>query len=346
MVTPAKPDVLVLGAGVSGLTTGVCLAERGLHVRVRARELPPATTSAVAGASWGPYLVNASRVLPWSLTTLTELERIATLEPAAGVRLVDGLECSDEEIDPPDWARDVHGFRRCRSEDLPGRYRTGTGWRYRIPLVDMPRYLDYLQRRLYASGGVVEPGEVQSLAQATELAAVVVNCTGLGARALVPDPGVSPVRGQLVVVRNPGVDWFFQDQAEGEELTYFLPHGDHVVLGGSAIAGDRPVEPSRAIRDRIIQRCAEVEPLLGTADFLEDRVGFRPTRATVRLDRVGVVVHNYGHGASGLTLSWGCAEDVLTHVLGALGAGQPRAAGGSTADLNPTRMVVDGHPAH
>jgi len=51
------PDVLVVGAGVSGLTTAVCLAEAGRGVEIRADRLPPDTTSAVAGALWGPHLV-------------------------------------------------------------------------------------------------------------------------------------------------------------------------------------------------------------------------------------------------------------------------------------------------
>ena len=40
----------MIGAGVAGLTTAVCLAESGLAVTIQAGELPRQTTSAVAGA--------------------------------------------------------------------------------------------------------------------------------------------------------------------------------------------------------------------------------------------------------------------------------------------------------
>ena len=268
-------DVFVIGAGVSGLTTAICLAEFGLKIRIMARDLPAYTTSAVAGASWGPYLVDDPRVFPWSMQSLAELESIAENDRSAGVTLVEGMEASDQDIEIPAWALDVSGFRRCDPDELPSGYRTG--WRYRIPLVDMPTYLGYLQRRLArgrAATCVIETGVVTHLDDVASLAPIVVNCSGLGARSLVPDAELAPVRGQLVVVKNPGVDYFFQDEAEGEELTYFLPHGDHVVLGGTidkSPSGN--LEPDPVVRARIIERCARVEPL-----FTDPQVIDRPGR--------------------------------------------------------------------
>jgi D-amino-acid oxidase len=72
----------------------------------------------------------------------------------------------------------------------------------------------------------------------------VVNCTGIGARELVPDPEVEPIRGQLVAVRNPGVTEFFAEHTEElEEMTYLLPQGDVLLLGGSADKGQCDPEP-------------------------------------------------------------------------------------------------------
>jgi D-amino-acid oxidase len=316
MATPARINVIVIGAGVSGLTTAVCLAESGLAVHVLTKDTPARTTSAHAGASWGPYLVTDSRVLDWSNRTLAILTDIAATHPESGVRLVQGLEASPHPLEAPSWARAVAGFQLCHTDALPTGY--VSGWRYTIPLVDMPTYLAYLERRLTAAGVAIEIGAVKSLDEVAGLAPVAINCTGLGARTLVPDSGMSPTRGQLVVVENPGVDWFFQDHAEGEDLTYFLPHGDHVVLGGSAIPGSYDRVPDPAIAKAIIARCAGIEPLLATAKVLDHRVGLRPSRSQVRVEREDIdgypVVHNYGHGGSGLTLSWGCAEEVLAQV--------------------------------
>jgi D-amino-acid oxidase len=321
MVTSAETDVIVIGAGVSGLTTAVCLAESGLTVRVLAKEPPHGTTSAAAGASWGPYLVDDPRVLDWSGVTRQNLESIARAEPASGVRLVDGVEAAPFHMDPPTWARAVDDFRVCEPGELPRGY--VSGWRYTIPIVDMPRYLTYLERRLEAAGPRIEVVEaVRAFDDVAREARVVVNCAGLGARDLVPDADISPIRGQVVVVENPGIDWFFQDHAEGDDFTYILPHGDHVVLGGNAASGsDNPEydpDKDRDIAKAIIRRCVDIEPRLEGARVLDHRVGLRPTRSQVRVEWADVggcqVMHNYGHGGSGLTLSWGCAQDVAAQL--------------------------------
>ncbi len=309
MVNPAA-DVLVIGAGVSGLTTAIRLAEAGYRVRVLAKDPPDCTTSAAAGASWGPYLLNDEQEKQWSRHTLDVLTELAG-DTATGVRLVEGLEASDEEMEIPDWARGVEGFRP--AGDLPEGY--VVGWRYRLPLVDMQTYLGYLEERLQDKQIEVQWGTtVRRLDDVSDQAGVVVNCTGMGARSLVPDDTVTPVRGQLVVVRNPGVDWFFQDQREGKDMTYFLPHGDKVVLGGSALPDATAIEADPVIANGIVERCSRIVPEFRTAERIDNRVGFRPTREKVCLQRNGNVVHNYGHGGSGLTMSWGCAEAVLALV--------------------------------
>src|SRR5206468_12741243 len=93
------------------------------------------------------------------------------------------------------------------------------------------------------------------------LAPIIVNCTGLGARSLVPDELLTPVRGQLVVAENPGIDYFFQDHADGEDMTYFLPHGDHIILGGT-LGGSTSDQAEPSIAEKIIERCARLEPRL------------------------------------------------------------------------------------
>ena len=49
--------------------------------------------------------------------------------------------------------------------------------------------------------------------------------------------------------------------------------------------------------------------------MVEDLVGLRPGRMEVRLEREEkngkYLIHNYGHGGSGVTLSWGCADEVV-----------------------------------
>jgi D-amino-acid oxidase len=148
-----------------------------------------------------------------------------------------------------------------------------------------------------------------------------VNCTGIGARSLVPDEGVWPIRGQLVVVENPGIDEFFaEDTGLSSQLRHIYPHGKTVVLGGSADDGIWNLEPDPQTSRRIVQQCAEIDPRLSSARVVGHRVGLRPTRSAVRVEEESAgaaqrVLHNYGHGGAGLTLSWGCAHEIANLVL-------------------------------
>lgn len=302
----------MIGGGVSGLTTAVCLTEAGLRVAVRTATDPAATTSAVAGALWLPYLVAPyDRVAEWGAGTLAELRALAQ-DPATGVRLMSGVEASPSTDRPPPWTEQI-GAVRCPATDLPPGF--VAGWRFTAPLVEMPVYLGYLADRFRAAGGQLEQRPVASLDQALGTAPLVVNCSGIGARELVPDPAVRPVRGQVVVVENPGVrEFFVEEPGEGTDLRYVLPHPDTVVLGGTAEPDRTDLAPRPELADRIVARCTEVVPELAGARVVTHRVGLRPVRDQVRLAEErwpgGRIIHNYGHGGGGITLSWGCAQEV------------------------------------
>ena len=314
-------SAVVIGAGVSGLTTAVCLAEAGLDVRVDTDRPPGATTSAAAGAMWDPYLVEPRDLVErWSRETLSVLTELSGTADA-GVRLVEGTQESRVPCELHGWAGMV-GARRCPPDALHDGF--VTGWRYRAPLVDMPRYLQYLAGRFTQAGGRLREHHYDTLGDARYEAPVVVNCSGSGARALACDPAVEAVRGQLVVVENPGVRSFFCDDTPGaEELTYIYPHAEVVILGGTSDRGDWALSPDSAQAAEIIRRCAAVEPSIAGARVIEHRVGLRPARSAVRLTEErhadSLLLHNYGHGGAGLTLSWGCAREVAERVRAALG---------------------------
>jgi D-amino-acid oxidase len=314
-----RPDVLVVGAGIAGLTAAVRVAEAGYPVRIIASELPQDSTSCNAGAIWGPYLVDADdRILPWSEQTRLVLVELAREPEETGVHLVLGHEAVRADLYPPHWATLLEGYRPSRSDELPPGFRRG--WWYTAPIVRMPVYLEYLTARLGEAGVAVQQGTVPSLAAATELAPIVVNCTGIGAAGLTSDPSLFSTRGQLVEVENPGIEHFFCEHDESPTPTYFLPHGDVLILGGSAEVGRFDRAPDEKIAAEIRQRCALIEPAVAGAPFLRHRVGLRPSRPAVRLEaeRIGrgLVVHNSGHGGAGVTVSWGCANDVLALVDG------------------------------
>src|SRR5690348_4703758 len=218
-----QPDVLVIGAGVSGLTTAVSLAEDGLNVLIRASEPPGRTASVAAGAIWGPFMVGHQDTVRWSYETLAVFEKLARTE-AAGIELVRGIEAARDPIEMPNWVRRLPDSRECLPAELPAGF--ATGWWYTAPVVDMPVYPSYLEARFRDAGGRIEIGHIASLADAVAAVSIVVNCTGAGSRELVPDVSLTPVRGQLLVLDNPGLTEFFAEYGEDEDLTYFLPQGD------------------------------------------------------------------------------------------------------------------------
>ncbi len=308
------PPVLVIGAGVIGLSTAVTLAETGYPVVVRTAEPSEATTSAVAGALWGPWLAEPrNRVLRWAAHTLTTLSNLAA-HRGTGVRLASGIDVSDVPHDPPDWAHLLPDRRPCTPDELPAGYAYGS--HCTVPLVDMPAYLAYLTHRLTAAGGAIQLKPVASLEDVAGSSPLIVNCAGLGAHALVPDNQVQPVRGHHVIVSNPGLTDFIEaDTGDSPNLIAIYPHPGHVILGGTAEPGKWDRDPDPDTGHAIFERCARLEPRLANSQVIDHLVGLRPTRPYIRVDLQqhpsgATIAHNYGHGGAGVSLSWGCAAEI------------------------------------
>ena len=325
----SQADVLVVGAGVAGLTTAVCLAESGARVRVVARERPEDTTSTTAGAVWAPYRIGGdpARINRWSQRSLEVVTALARSE-RSGVQMIVSMEVGHRPVGAPDWAPLLAGVRPCASDELPAGY--AHGYRFVIPAIDMPPYLAYLLARLKDAGGTFQQDAVTSLERVSGSVPAVVNCTGMGARELARDATLRPVRGQLVIIANPGVEIGLveaEDEEDLTELTFLIPHRSTLVLGGTAEPDDERAYPDPDTTRAILARCVRLDRRVAGAPVLAERVGFRPERPKVRVagERYGDswIWHNYGHGGAGVTLSWGCAEEITTDVLAVLGGGVP-----------------------
>lgn len=297
-------DITVVGAGVIGLSTALVLEERGHSVRVVAAATEDAITSSIAGASWFPYRVGPpGRVAAWAATTRDWLEPLAA-EPATGVALITGYEITGEPpaAPAPWWAAHIEVARVAAPV-------TGAplAWRFSSARIEPAVFLPWLAGRLR---GPLERRAVTDLA--AEPGDVVVNCTGLAARELTGDPEIGGLFGQVVVTEVGGVDTAITvtDERDPDAVFYLIPRRDELVLGGCSVpwpAGAPPVMDP-AITERILAQARALGLPAGAIKRV--RVGLRPYRAEVRLERAGRILHNYGHGGAGYTLSRGCAEEI------------------------------------
>ncbi len=301
--------VIVVGAGVIGLSCAVRLAEAGHQVDVVARDLPLETTSSVAAALWYPYRAYPfERVTRWAQASYDELVAIAARSPKAGVSLVPGTEVLRQTTADPWWRDAVPRLDRVSA--LPEGYRDG--WSFTAPVIEMPVYLPWLRQRLEARGGTVTRLALNALPDG-DTGALVVNACGLAGRSLADDPSLTPVRGQVVYVEQFGLDrWWLSPEGP----TYVVPRAHDVVVGGTDEEGSWDRRPDPGTAERILERATRLVPELARARVVGHRVGLRPARPSVRLEEErradgGRVIHCYGHGGAGVTLSWGCADDVL-----------------------------------
>ena len=301
----------IVGAGVSGLTSGIRLLENGHQAHIVSDKFSPDTVSDVAAAIWYPFLVKpADRADTWGIVTYDVLESLCESDPEAGVRMIDGREYLRSVVDLPQWNEDIAAFRILESEEIPDGY--VFGWEFRAPAIDMKLYMPWLKNRFEELGGTFERGVVKSLKEVD--GEIIVNCVGLGARELCDDEEVKPARGQIIFIeQDPGIGHFDQ---QPETLTYTIPRTNVTVLGGTAQVDDWDLEIREEDNDLILTKVVAVWPDLDRSKIVGGTVGLRPSRTEVRLEEEDIggrrVIHNYGHGGAGVTLSWGCADEVVS----------------------------------
>jgi len=311
-----KARIAIIGAGVSGLTSGVeLLGNKGFEVHLLASETWETTVSSKPAAIWYPYASGpGDKVKQWAQVTYDHLVQLLESDPACcGISMVDFDVFSENEKG------------RALVEWLKPADLCGGGFRIRVPVIEVPIYLRYLKKRFERTGQLI-PRTLVSLDELKNEYDVVVNCSGYGAGKLCKDKSVYRNRGQVARVLNPGIERAVAD-LDTKEMMYIIPRpksGD-CILGGTGgeaeNVDDGDVDDSPVLRKReaFVSRCIKAEPQLKGLDILDETVGFRPCRKAadgsgneirLQIDQNRRVVHNYGHGGSGFTLSWGCAKEV------------------------------------
>uniref|UniRef100_A0A8C6PHS7 D-aspartate oxidase n=1 Tax=Nothobranchius furzeri TaxID=105023 RepID=A0A8C6PHS7_NOTFU len=327
--------IAVVGAGVAGFSSAVCIAEAlpSCSVTLVADRFSPDTTSdgaagIVLAAEFPGTNIPLERQKRWFKNSFDHLLAIAVSahSPDAGVILSSGWQIFKEvpANKKPFWSEFVIGFRIMTDGELRRFPHHKFGHAFTTVRCDCSSYLPWLQNRFRKAGGQVEKRKVNDLQELFNNFDLIVNCSGLGSKSLVGDTHVYPVRGQVLKVEAPWLNHFIRD---GDGGTYIYPGIRSVTLGGTRQEGDWRLHVDRAEAEGILERCSRLEPSLRKAKVLGEWVGLRPSRKNPRVEKEVVqvqghrvpVVHNYGHGGSGVTLAWGTALDVMELVREHLG---------------------------
>lgn len=354
---PASKDILVLGAGVIGLSSAIALADRGHRVRMIAKDRTPGTTSDRAGAKFTPFGPSgAQREAGWvreSWRAFTRLAEDGSGGERHGVRMTRAIELAGDPRHTKPWwtslTRDVRSWAVPPDQGFAGAFEAT------VPHIDIALYMAWLEGQCVGRGVTIQSRALGSWRElAEERFDVVINCTGLGSRTLVPDALVRPMRGQMLRVTNTtglnfsivadrpaplsratGVPPVYSPVPATRDIAYIFTFPSHLILGGT-FEPDVPEEATIAIDlDAIVERCRGLARLVGHEGWArlgEQRertwAGIRPARLRadtsdliedIRLDLARLpdarpVIHNYGHGRAGITYSWGCAANVVELV--------------------------------
>ncbi|KAF2772784.1 FAD dependent oxidoreductase [Teratosphaeria nubilosa] len=294
-------NIVVLGAGVTGLTTALVLARSGRHdVTIIAKHMPGdydiEYASPWAGANYMPGLsrktessdsATGTDSQTYERKTWPELSRLATDTPEAGVHFQDTIlyrrskdvgtpvgNWFSELLKEDAWFKDfVPNFRVLPKSDLPDGIDGGTG--FGSVCINTALYLPWLTSQCLKHGVKVRRGIVNHIVDAASLhhsgrrADLIVNATGLSSLKLggVEDKALYPGRGQIVVVRNDPFNKMYSISGTDDgpdEATYIMHRaaGGGCILGGCLQKDNWESQPDPNLAIRIMKRCVELCPQL------------------------------------------------------------------------------------
>ncbi|MEO6166330.1 MAG: FAD-dependent oxidoreductase [Chitinophagales bacterium] len=279
-----KKNISIAGCGVIGLTTAIKVAGRRYEVRIVTRD--------------------------WSMHSYKKFEALAEVENS-GVHMTPILKMGNEVNEMEQRIRTTlreEKFLPLRKEELRGGF--NSGWYIQVPLIETPVYLPYLLNEFMGGGGKIIRHTLLSLEELPDDSCIVINCTGLASRELAYDDEVIPVRGRSALLKTKNLHRII---LEDISPTYIVYREDGCICGGTyEMNGNEEVTNPETLQ-KIIERCIALEPQLQSATLIDSWAGLRPFRAGMRveIEKGKPLIHNYGHGGSGFTVSWGCAEEVV-----------------------------------
>lgn len=312
-------DILIAGAGISGLSVATVLTEAGYKVKIISSSFSPNITSDRAAAFWFPYHISHQlKCISWCLESYQMYEQLSHF-PSSGISMVKLIKVlrSGVEEEEPVWKQfmPVGSCREIDKNDYPvGDY--AACYEILVPLIETQIFLPYLQNKLMENGVTFEERKIEDLHLLAAESRILVNCTGLGSRDLCGDTQLIPVKGQVALLAPVNDMDIFLDN---EKPLYIVPRRDAIIVGGTYEENIFTEMTDENTIEKIIQNAYEVFPSLKNQQLLGSWAGLRPYRREVRVEREPNtnIIHNYGHGGSGFTLSFGSAG-VVKKIIEAL----------------------------
>ena len=266
----------VMGSGVVGLTSARELQRRGFAVTIYAATVPPDTTSNMSLAGWTPTsgLVDfKSRTAEWD-----EQFRTAVRIAYRRLQLLTGPKYGITWITnyaPTDNAEAARGGNVLMPDDImnprvllqPGEHPFPTKYAIERPemRIEPSIYLDALMNDFLLWGGKVVIRKFETPADVTTLREnVIINCTGLGSKALFNDAELVPLKGQLTILVPQSEILYSTSGGARAPVTpeagfiHMMPRSDGIVLGGTSIRDDWSLTINEVERQRVVETHIEL----------------------------------------------------------------------------------------
>lgn len=338
------PQVVVVGAGVIGLSCALTLSEAGHKVKVIAAHFPTDPlnsryTSPWAGAHYRPFPSHTEKDHEDAMLTRVTYDyfkKVAVEEPGSSVKWIEGIDLLEKKgiygLSAKGYYEDIDLLKELPRDQLPNGVEFGAS--YKTWVLNSPLYIQHLMRKLTFEHGVTfTRAEIISLKQVAQAypGHVVVNASGTGLQWEGGyDPDSFEIRGQTLLVRAPkGCSYFdrtITHQSDDGLWTFVIPRPLHggIILGGTKQLNDYQSTPKEEDTKALIKRARTLFPELfidGELDIRNINVGFRPARkGGMRVDvekfAGTTVINAYGAGGMGYELSYGVGKKVEQLVAG------------------------------
>ncbi|XP_072396798.1 D-aspartate oxidase [Diabrotica undecimpunctata] len=320
--------VAIVGAGAIGLTTALAIQRKfpNIDITIFTKEVSPHTTSDIAAGLWEPVYLGDTpedKIAYWSQETYEQLLRWWKEGKARkyGICLMPSVKLTDKlDFKLPKWLGCTLGYYILPKDEL-----AKLSNRLDVKLIAGISFISFawegalflrtLQKQFTENGGKIVIKAVKKLQELADFD-VIINCAGLGAKEILGDQEMIPIRGQVRKVEAP---WIYESCVldATSKVCYIIPNASQLTLGGTANYDVDDTTVTETDKSNIVRDCNQLDRSLKSAKTLKDVVGLRPGRSQVRLDIETMshgdkelkVIHNYGHGGSGITLSLGCAEE-------------------------------------